>query len=114
MSKNRVVRLNESDVESLVKKILKEEGVNEITVNRYEDRYKRDLKRLEGERNIKNYMFFQNLKEIKKNIDLLLTLDKVKVDKVLSDGHNWAVDHIATSKDDIEEVTSFLRNLHSR
>jgi hypothetical protein len=35
-------------------------------------------------------------------------MDESKVDEMLSNGHNWAVDHIATSKDDIEEVFNFL------
>jgi hypothetical protein len=29
------------------------------------------------------------------------------VDMILSDGHDWANDHIATSKDDVEEVKNF-------
>ena len=35
-------------------------------------------------------------------------LDPAMVDMVLSDGHDWANDHIATSKDDVEEVKNFL------
>jgi hypothetical protein len=38
----------------------------------------------------------------------MLEMDEAKVDAMLSDGHNWAVDHIATSKDDVEEVFNFL------
>jgi len=55
-----------------------------------------------------NYMFFGNLKTIKRLVDEMLEMDEDKVDAMLSDGHNWAVDHIATSKDDIEEVFNFL------
>lgn len=58
--------------------------------------------------NVSNYMFFQNLKTIKQIVDELLTLDERMVDMILADGHNWAEDHIATSKDDIEEVHNFL------
>ena len=57
-----------------------------------------------------NYMFFGNLKTIKRCIDLLLEMDESKVDEILSNGHAWADDHIATSKDDIEEVLDFLLN----
>jgi hypothetical protein len=32
------------------------------------------------------------------------------VDKIISNGHNWAADHISTSKDDIEEVFNFLKS----
>lgn len=55
-----------------------------------------------------SYMFFQNLKTIKQMVDELLGLDERMVDAILTDGHNWAEDHIATSKDDIEEVHNFL------
>ena len=55
-----------------------------------------------------HYMFFENLKIIKKAVDEMLNLDKQMVDDILSDGHDWAEDHIATSKDDVEEVYNFL------
>lgn len=58
----------------------------------------------------KNYMFFQNLKTIKEAAEELLSMDPDQVDALLSDGHDWAVDHIATSKDDIEEVRGFIVN----
>jgi hypothetical protein len=58
--------------------------------------------------NTDNYMFFQNLKTIKKMVDSMLQLDPAQVDQMLSDGHGWAADHIATSKDDVEEVGGFL------
>ena len=55
-----------------------------------------------------NYMFFQNLKTIRDAADEMLALDPSMVDMILSDGHDWANDHIATSKDDVEEVKNFL------
>ena len=57
-----------------------------------------------------NYMFFGNLKTIKKYVDALLQLDPNQVQEILSDGHDWAADHVATSKDDIQEVGDFLMN----
>ena len=57
-----------------------------------------------------NYMFFQNLKEIQENIESILLLDESEVDEILSDGHGWALEHMATAKDDIEEVASFLKH----
>ena len=57
---------------------------------------------------LNRYMFFQNLKSIKMMVDEMLELDEKMVDNVLADGHDWADDHIATSKDDIEEVHNFL------
>ena len=54
------------------------------------------------------YMFFENLKIIKKAVDEMLELDEHMVDDLLASGHDWAEDHIATSKDDVEEVYNFL------
>ena len=59
---------------------------------------------------LKNYMFFQNLKTIKNAIEELINMDPKKVDAILDMGHGWALDHIATSVDDVEEVYHFLAN----
>lgn len=55
-----------------------------------------------------NYMFWQNLNTIKNSIEDLMSMDKSKVDELLSNGHGWALDHLATSADDIEEVYHFI------
>ncbi len=55
-----------------------------------------------------NYMFFANLKTIKHAVDAMVGMDPMLVDSMLSDGHGWALDHIATSTDDIQEVYNFL------
>jgi hypothetical protein len=57
-----------------------------------------------------NYMFFGNLETIKRLVEIVLEMDPAKVDAVLKNGHNWAVDHIVSSKDDVEEVANFLIN----
>lgn len=57
-----------------------------------------------------NYMFLGNLKTIKRLIDELIQMNPVEVDSILKDGHDWAIDHIATSVDDIQEVHNFLVN----
>ena len=62
----------------------------------------------ESHQETENYMFFKNLQTIKRLVDEMLEMDESEVDKMLSDGHAWAVDHIATSKDDVEEVFNFL------
>jgi hypothetical protein len=64
----------------------------------------------EGHDEMQNYMFFQNLNTIKNAIEELMKLDPTKVDAILTDGHGWALDHIATSVDDVEEVYHFLSN----
>lgn len=55
-----------------------------------------------------NYMFWQNLKTIDEAVDKMLNMNQDQVNKTLSDGHGWALDHIATSADDIDEVCHFL------
>ena len=57
---------------------------------------------------LKNYMFFSNLKVIKDRIEELLAMDPFQVDAMLEDGHDWAREHLATAKDDIEEVHNWL------
>lgn len=57
-----------------------------------------------------HYMFFQNLASIKHYIDEILKMEPEQVDNMLKNGHDWAADHIATSKDDIQEVAEWIRN----
>jgi hypothetical protein len=61
---------------------------------------------------VKNYMFFSNLKSIKEKIDKLLSMDVNQIDSMLEDGHDWASDHISTSRDDIEEVYNWITGEH--
>lgn len=56
----------------------------------------------------KHYMFFSNLKSIKEKAEAMLQMDPAKVDEMLSNGHDWASDHISTSRDDVEEVYNWL------
>jgi len=64
----------------------------------------------EGHDGSENYMFFANISNIKRMCEEMLEMDPSKVDSLLSDGHGWATDHIATSKDDVEEVYGFLKS----
>jgi Holliday junction resolvase RusA-like endonuclease len=65
------------------------------------------LKGLKEHQETQNYMFFGNLQTIKRLVDKMLEMDESELDNILKE-HNWALDHIATSKDDIEEVFNFL------
>jgi hypothetical protein len=65
------------------------------------------LKGLKENQETQNYMFFGNLQTIKRLVDEMLEMDESELDNILKE-HNWALDHIATSKDDIEEVFNFL------
>lgn len=60
-----------------------------------------------------NYMFFANISNIKRMCEEILEMDSSMVDSKLTDGHGWAVDHIATSKDDVEEVYGFLKSSYA-
>lgn len=66
------------------------------------------IKKFNESRDTQNYMFFSNIENIHKMCQELLQMDKNQIDQILSE-HNWATDHIATSKDDIEEVYNFLK-----
>ena len=66
------------------------------------------LKSLKEHQETQNYMFFGNLQTMKRLIDELLEMDESMIDEILKE-HNWALDHIATSKDDVEEVFNFLK-----
>lgn len=57
-----------------------------------------------------NYMFFSNLEQMKRQCELLLELDPHTVDEILSNGHDWADDHISTAKENIDQVFDFMMN----
>jgi len=71
-------------MENLIKKILKEES--------------------------ERYMFFSNLEQMKRQCDMLLNLDNNMVEEILKNGHDWAQDHIAEAKNNMDQVFDFLMN----
>lgn len=66
----------------------------------------------EGHSDTDNYMFFANLENICKMAKEILEMDKSKIDEMLTQGHDWATDHISASKESIEHVHDWL-NSHS-
>jgi len=60
-----------------------------------------------------NYMFFGNLKTIKHAIDGILAMNEQSVDAAISDGHDWANDHMTEARTQIEHVYHFLSNKFS-
>ena len=70
----------------------------------WENEIKEDLEHNE------NYMFFGNLESICRMCEELLELDEQKVDDILADGHDWAEDHIASAKEDCQQVYEFLKS----
>ena len=81
----RVIRLNETDITNLVKRVLNEQ---------------------KGGR----YMFFSNLEQMRRQCDLLLDLDESMVEEILENGHDWAQDHISEAKNNMDQVFDFLMN----
>jgi hypothetical protein len=57
-----------------------------------------------------NYMFFSNLKQMRRQIDMLLSIDPQMIEETLQNGHDWADDHIATATENMDQVFDFLMN----
>ena len=83
----KVIKLKESQLKKIVSKVIEE---NESYGG--------------------NYMFFSNLEQMKRQCELLLQLDKDKVNQILEDGHDWADDHISSAKENIDQVFDFMMN----
>lgn len=81
----KVVKLTESDITQLIKKVINEQ---------------------KGGR----YMFFSNLEQMRRQCDLLLDLDENMVESILENGHDWAQDHIAEAKNNMDQVFDFIMN----
>ena len=56
------------------------------------------------------YMFFSNLEQMRRQCDILLDLERDMVDTILDNGHDWAQDHIAEAKNNLDQVFDFLMN----
>jgi hypothetical protein len=55
-------------------------------------------------------MFFSNLEQIRRQAGLLLDLDEDQIEDILEGGHDWAQDHIAEAKNNMDQVFDFLMN----
>ena len=67
----------------------------------------------EGDRSSR-YMFFSNLQQMRRQCDLLLDLDENMVESILENGHDWAQDHIAEAKNNMDQVFDFIMNESKR
>jgi hypothetical protein len=56
------------------------------------------------------YMFFSNLQQMRRQCDILLDMDPEMVEGILENGHDWAQDHIAEAKNNMDQVFDFLMN----
>jgi hypothetical protein len=62
------------------------------------------------EKESSRYMFFSNLQQMRRQCDMLLDLDHSMVENILENGHDWAQDHIAEAKNNMDQVFDFLMN----
>jgi hypothetical protein len=83
----KTVKLTETDLNRLVKKVLTEQEVEQA-----------------------NYMFFSNLKQMKRQLEMIMEMDEQTVNNILENGHDWADDHISEAKTNIDQVFDFLKN----
>lgn len=81
----KIIKLNESDLSNLIKKVLKEQEEA-------------------------NYMFFSNLEQIKRQCDMLLDMKPHIIDDILTNGHDWADDHVTEAKVNMDQVFDFFMN----
>jgi hypothetical protein len=83
----KTVKLTESDLNRIVKKVLIEQDIEDA-----------------------NYMFFSNLQQMKRQIEMIMEMDKEVVNEIIINGHDWADDHISEAKTNIDQVFDFLKN----
>lgn len=83
----KTVKLTETDLNRLVKKVLTEQEVE-----------------------LANYMFFSNLKQMKRQLEMMMQMDEQTVNNIIENGHDWADDHISEAKTNIDQVFDFLKN----
>ena len=63
-----------------------------------------------GHHDSSRYMFFSNLEQMKRQCEMLLDMDKETISDILENGHDWAQDHIAEAKNNMDQVFDFLMN----
>jgi hypothetical protein len=67
------------------------------------------IKKVLKEQN-ERYMFFSNLEQMHRQCEILLSFPKDDVENILDNGHDWAQDHIAESKNNLDQVFDFMMN----
>jgi hypothetical protein len=56
------------------------------------------------------YMFFSNLEQMIRQAQMLLDMDEDAIEDLLNNGHDWAADHIAEAKNNMDQVFDFIMN----
>jgi transposase len=68
------------------------------------------LKSMKESDDTDNYMFFANLDNICRMVSEILEMDHLKIDRMLTEEHDWAADHISKSKESISHVYNWLKS----
>ncbi len=68
------------------------------------------VKQVLKEEHSSRYMFFQNIEQMKRQCEILLEMNQDEITAILEDGHDWAQDHIAESKNNMDQVFDFIMN----
>ena len=63
-----------------------------------------------GDNMTENYMFFSNLKQMHRQIELLMEIDPQVIESILQNGHDWADDHVTVAKENMDQVFDFIMN----
>jgi hypothetical protein len=84
----KIIKLTESELKELVNRVIREGG----------------------DPNSQRYMFFSNLEQMKRQCEMLLEMDQQQIESILDNGHDWAQDHIAEAKNNMDQVFDFLMN----
>ncbi len=79
------IKLSENELNKIIKRVIEEQGSD-------------------------RYMFFSNLEQIRRQCDILLSKNRDEIDSILDNGHDWAQDHIAEAKNNMDQVFDFLMN----
>jgi nitrogen fixation/metabolism regulation signal transduction histidine kinase len=83
----KIVKLTESDLQRLINRVIQE-----------------------ADHDNDRYMFFSNLEQIKRQADMLLDMDKEVLHQIIENGHDWAQDHVATAKENMDQIFDFFMN----
>lgn len=68
------------------------------------------IKQVLREEHSSRYMFFQNIEQMKRQCEILLEMNENEITTILEDGHDWAQDHIAEAKNNMDQVFDFIMN----
>jgi len=119
MKKKKDEKITKGEIESELKELRKKDkdkskkgiqGLSKRDLAKYRKlNLAKTLKGMNEHQETEHYMFFANLETIKRLADEMLSMDKNELDQMLKE-HDWANDHISTSKDDVEEVFNFIKS----